>query len=85
MVFKKGNMIYYFINNEYCYSTEMETNVSGFHFGFLVPPQGTVLVDNLNIAKKRNTNPTVNAKQNQSVEFEIVRVKSLKQAEIRNK
>lgn len=82
IVFKKGNMIYYFINNEYCYSTEMETSAAGFYYGFIVPPLGTVLVDNFIVSGKTNACTKDKINKNQVIEFETVRVKSLNQAEI---
>lgn len=51
-VVKLGRMLYYFINNVYCYESEMETTQSGYNYGFMVPPNGTVWLDNFKISQK---------------------------------
>jgi len=84
-VFKIGTMIYYFINNVYCYSSEMETTVSGVYFGFLVPANGVVLVDNLSISQKAASGVSAKIKQNQQLEFDVTTIKSLNQGIILNK
>jgi len=78
-VFKIGKMIYYFINNIYCYCSEMEVAESGRHFGFLVPPKGVVLLDNFSINQHPSSNISSKIKQLESVEFKAIRVKSLNQ------
>ncbi len=82
-IFKIGNMQYYFINNVYVYSSEIEVKGSGFGFGFMVPPKGTVLLDNLAIAQRFSSGIGAKVKQNQIVEFKIVTSKSLNQNIIR--
>jgi len=84
-VFKIGTMIYYFINNVYSYSSEMETTVSGVYFGFLVPANGVVLVDNLSISQKAASGVSAKIKQNQQLEFDATTIKSLNQGIILNK
>jgi hypothetical protein len=84
-VFKIGTMIYYFINNVYSYSSEMETSVSGVYFGFLVPTNGVVLLDNLSISQKAVSGASAKIKQNQQPEFDAITFKSLNQGIILNK
>ena len=70
-VFKIGQVLYYFINNVYCYTSEIVATNTLNEFGFLVPPNGTVWIDNLQISKKGTTNVTAQAKQNMPVEFSV--------------
>jgi hypothetical protein len=78
-VCKTGKFLYYFINGVYSYCSEIETSTSGFHYGFMVPPNGVVLLDNLSIAQRTSSGVTSKIKQNQVVEFEMTTVKSLNQ------
>ena len=70
-VVKAGSMLYYFINGSYCYCSETEVLVSGNQFGFLVPPKGTVLVDNLLISVKGSSKISTRSKQNIQLEFNM--------------
>jgi len=70
-VFKIGQMLYYFINNVYCYSSEIEITDNINKFGFLVPPMGVVWLENFQISKKGATNITSKVKQNLQFEFNI--------------
>ena len=78
-VCKTGKFLYYFINGVYSYCSEIETSTSGFHYGFMVPPNGVVLLDNFSIAQRTSSGVTSKIKQNQVVEFEMTTVKSLNQ------
>jgi hypothetical protein len=78
-VFKIGDILYYFINGVYCYCSELEVNNSGFHFGFMVPSKGVVLLDNFSIAQRASSGVATKIKQNQAIEFELKTVKSLNQ------
>lgn len=51
-VFKIGQMMYYFINNVYCYCSEIVANSNLNEFGFMVPSLGTVWIDNFQISDK---------------------------------
>jgi len=51
-IVKSGQMLYYFINERYTYCSEIEVSEDGFYFGFIVPPKGTLLVDNFLIYEK---------------------------------
>jgi len=51
-IVKSGEMLYYFINDVYCYCSEMEVKDSGFYFGFIVPPKSTVWLDNLIVSQQ---------------------------------
>jgi hypothetical protein len=70
-VFKIGSMIYYFINNTYAYCSEIVTTGGLNKFGFMVPAQGTVLVDNFIIAQSKSSNAPAKVIQTQSLQFEI--------------
>ena len=64
-VFKKGTMLYYFINDVYVYCSEIEITESGKHFGFIVPSNGTVWLDNMsiNVSNSSNSKQYINKKQ----------------------
>ncbi|MEI6555738.1 MAG: hypothetical protein WCL70_09130 [Paludibacter sp.] len=49
---KIGTYLYYFINNSYCYMNEIEAASDINEFGFIVPPKGTVWIDNFKISQK---------------------------------
>ena len=70
-VVKTGTMLYYFINNVYSYCSEIEVKSSGYQFGFLVPPKGTIWVDNLLIAQKGSKNISNKVKQNIQLDFTV--------------
>ena len=80
---KKDGMMYYFINNQYVYCSEMEVDDSGFHFGFLVPPMTTVLVDNLKI-KTIESQKVLSSQTSYPIQFKGEIIESgLNQGEIR--
>lgn len=62
-VFKIGSMLYYFINNVYCYQTEIFANSNLNQFGFMVPPMGTVWIDNFKISQRGSSNIALKSKQ----------------------
>lgn len=64
-VFKKGTMLYYFINDVYVYCSEIEITESGKYFGFIVPSNGTVWLDNMsiNVSNSSNSKQYINKKQ----------------------
>jgi hypothetical protein len=70
-VFKVGSTIYYFINNAYVYCSEIVTSAGLNKFGFMVPAQGTVLVDNFIIAQSKISGAPTRVMQTQSLQFEI--------------
>ncbi|MEI8273591.1 MAG: hypothetical protein WCG08_13295 [Paludibacter sp.] len=51
-VYKFGTSLYYFINNVYCYTTEMVANANINEVGFMMPALGTVWLTDLIIAYK---------------------------------
>jgi hypothetical protein len=83
-VFKIGNMIYYFINNVYSYCSEIEMNKSAYQYGFIVPANGVVLVDNLAIAQRTGVGVPAKLRQLQQNDFECIKIKSLNQNKIHN-
>lgn len=79
-VVKIGEILYYFINNVYEYCSEIETTESGTSFGFIVPKNGTVLLDNLKIAQKISStidSQKININNNKEVIFEVKEVEPL--------
>jgi hypothetical protein len=84
-VMKINEMIYYFINNTYVYSSEIEAKKTGNYFGFMVPVKGVVWLENLTISDKNKTKISSRIKQSQSIEFEFYKVNELNQRNIKNK
>lgn len=83
-VFKIGGMIYYFINNSYVYCSEIVTTDGLNKFGFMVPAQGMVLVDNFIIAQPRISGAPTRLKQSQPLQFEITPIGSTTQNSVLN-
>lgn len=83
-VFKIGGMIYYFINNSYVYCSEIVTTDGLNKFGFMVPAQGTVLVDNFIIAQPKISGAPTRLKQSQPLQFEITPIGSTTQNSVLN-
>ncbi len=48
-VLKKNDMLYYFINDAYVYSSEIENKQDGYFFGFMVPPFDKLYMDDFKI------------------------------------
>lgn len=83
-VVKISTMLYYFINNFYSYCSEIEVKNSGNQFGFLVPPKGTIWVDNLLISQKGSKNISNKVKQNIQLDFKIQATDKFNQNKIKN-
>jgi len=83
-VVKINNMLYYFINNVYCYCSEMEAKDSGNHFGFMVPPKAVLWLDNFCISQKNSSAVSSQKMQSQILDFEVVKIKSLNQNSLKN-
>ena len=49
-VVKKGDRMYFFINGEYAYRSEMVNRKTGYNYGFSVPPKSTLLIDDFRLA-----------------------------------
>ncbi len=82
---KVGQMLYYFINDEYCYSTEIEATNPGNNFGFLIPPMGVIYIDDFKIAQKsKSLVPNLN-KQIKQLNFESTISTTLNQHQILKK
>jgi hypothetical protein len=71
-VAKVGTMLYYFINNVYSYSTEIEALDFGNYFGFMVPQRGTVYLDNFTISQKNTALTSSKLKSNRLTDFQFV-------------
>ncbi|NDP21762.1 MAG: hypothetical protein GZ091_11885 [Paludibacter sp.] len=74
-VVKIRKLLYYFINNTYTYCSEIEVSETGNHFGFMVPPKGTVYLENLNISQRIISGSPLKINQNMNVEFELKTIK----------
>ncbi|MDP4237890.1 MAG: hypothetical protein Q8904_00275 [Bacteroidota bacterium] len=83
-VVKIGTMLYYFINGIYCYCSEIEVTSSGSQFGFLVPPKGTVWVDNLQISVKGSSPAIFRMQQTKQLEFSIQTTDQFKHNQVKN-
>jgi hypothetical protein len=82
-IFKTGKMLYYFINNVYSYCSEIETQVDGTQYGFVVPAKGVLYLDNLIISQRSASGVSQKAISNQPVVFDCVAVQSLNQGIIK--
>lgn len=83
-VFNIGQVLYYFINGVYCYNSEMVATDNLNEFGFVVPPMGTVWLDNLQISKKGASNVVSKVKQNLQFEFRMQPIDKFGQNKIKN-
>jgi hypothetical protein len=83
-VFKVGSLIYYFINNTYIYCSEIVTTAGLDKFGFIVPAQGTVLVDNFIIAQSKISGAPARVIQSQPLQFEITPIDPTTQNSVLN-
>ena len=83
-VVKIGQVLYYFINNVYCYTSEIVANNNLNEFGFMVPPNGDIWVDNLLISTKGSTTVSSKVKQNQPIEFKIQKTSQFDLNKIKN-
>lgn len=68
-VVKIGTLLYYFINNVYCYTSDIVANADLNQFGFLVPPMGEMWLDNFIISQKKSSAVSARVNQNQQLEF----------------
>jgi len=73
-VFKFGTMLYYFVNDVYCYSTEILANANLNQFGFMAPPMSSIWIDNFKISHKGALLAPMKVKQNQLLENYIQKV-----------
>lgn len=70
-VMKIGGTLYYFINNIFAYRSEIVDTTDLNLFGFMVPPQGTVWVDNFRISQKAGAGVSSKVMQGiQNIELE---------------
>ena len=83
-VVKIGQVLYYFINNVYCYTSEIVANSALNEFGFLVPPMGDIWVDNFLVSTKGSTKVSSKVKQNQPIEFNIQKISQFDLNKIKN-
>jgi len=76
-VVKKGCMMYFFINGQYAYRSEMVNSANGYNFGFSVPPKSTLYADNFRIAQSSSSmNAEYRVKKAETSQFEIREIKA---------
>jgi hypothetical protein len=76
-VVKKCSMMYFFINGQYAYRSEMVNSAAGYNFGFSVPPKSTLYVDNFRIAQSSGSmNAKFRMKKAETSQFEIREIKT---------
>lgn len=83
-VYKIGSLLYYFINNIYCYQSEILTNSDLYQFGFMVPPHGTVWLDNFQISQKGSLKVSSKVKQDIQIETGMQTVPAFNQNKVNN-
>ena len=83
-VFKTGGFLYYFINNVYCYKSEIVANTNLNQFGFMVSPQSSVWVDNFRISQKMSSKVSSMLKQNVQIESGLKTVPAFNQKSVNN-
>jgi len=77
-IIQSDNMLYYFINNTYVYCSEPEPDIQGNQFGFIVPGNGIVRIDNFRIAIRNMTGLKVNNTELQKISFTVSPVSETK-------
>jgi len=83
-VFKFGTMLYYFVNDVYCYSTEILASANLNQFGFMAPPMSSIWIDNFKISHKGALLAPMKVKQNQLLENYIQKVDNFIPNNVRN-
>lgn len=76
-VIKQGSMLYYFVNDVYLYCSEMEITGPGNQFGFMVPANAGVLLDDFTISLKNSSKVKSQYPKAVAVSYDCVRVNSL--------
>jgi len=64
-----SNILYYFVNGKYIYSTESELIDSGNHFGFIVPAKSKLWLDDMLISDLKTSN--ISSQKSNIAEFEF--------------
>ncbi len=68
-IVRLSNILYYFINDKYVYSTESELIDSGNHFGFIVPSKSKLWLDDMQISVLKTSN--ISPQKSNIAEFEF--------------
>ena len=68
---KISNILYYFVNGIYVYSTESELTDSGNHFGFIVPAKSKLWLDDMQISVLKTFNMPTQKSKIAELEFTI--------------
>ena len=85
-VVKVGTFLYYFINNTYCYMNEIVAAASINQLGFIVPPLGSVWIDNFKISQRAASGSNQQKiKQNQPIGIKMQLVDKLFQTNPKNR
>jgi len=82
-VFKIGSILYYFINNIYCYRSEIVDSSDLNLFGFMVPPLSTVWIDNLKISQ-RGVAAVMSTSAKQGIQLETGTMTTTKLKEVKS-
>ncbi len=70
-IVKKGSMQYYFINNVYVYRSETSVQYQGDKFGFMVPGNAIVWLDDFRIAVNASGSANVKAERMKEISFSV--------------
>lgn len=70
-IVRLSNVLYYFINDKYVYSTESELIDSGNHFGFIVPSKSKLWLDDMQISVLKTSNISSQKSNIAAFEFSI--------------
>lgn len=73
-IVKKGNMQYYFINDVYVYCTETSVTSQGDKFGFIVPGNAVLWLDDFKIALKTTQLSKIKAVEPNEISFSVVQL-----------
>ncbi len=68
-IVRLSNILYYFINDKYVYSTESELIDSGNYFGFIVPSKSKLWLDDMQISVLKTSN--ISPQKSNIAEFEF--------------
>ena len=73
-IVKKGSMQYYFINDVYVYCTETSVTSQGDKFGFMVPGNAVLWLDDFKIAIKTSQLSKIKAVEPNEISFSVVQL-----------
>lgn len=83
-IIRKNHQLFYFINDKYAYSTEMELPFENNIFGFMVPPHATVYIDNFQLASREYQQAILHKTGKDPIQFHIEETDSLSRQDFIN-